>query len=48
MNLSQQLHHNSKAKRWRKYWTNSVKNYLGKNTLEVGSGEGGNINYLLS
>tara|TARA_Y100000590_G_C15485362_1_gene925587 strand:- start:295 stop:978 length:684 start_codon:yes stop_codon:yes gene_type:complete len=48
MNLSQQLHHNSKAKNWRKYWTNSIKNYLGKNTLEVGSGEGGNVNYLLN
>ena len=48
MNLSQQLHHNSKAKHWRNYWTNSIKNYLGINTLEVGSGEGGNINYLVN
>tara|TARA_Y100000590_G_scaffold47687_1_gene50480 strand:+ start:1285 stop:1959 length:675 start_codon:yes stop_codon:yes gene_type:complete len=47
MNLTDQLHHNSKAKNWKKYWIRSIKSFLGKNTLEVGSGEGANIKYLL-
>ena len=48
MNLTDQLHHNSKARNWKKYWTRTIKSFLGKDTLEVGSGEGANIRYLIA
>ena len=48
MNLTDQLHHNSKARNWKKYWTGTIKSFLGKDTLEVGSGEGANIKYLIA
>ena len=48
MNLTDQLHHNSKARNWKQYWTRTIKSFLGKDTLEVGSGEGANIKYLIA
>jgi len=43
-----QLHLVSSSKNWQNYWTNKIKPFIGKKTLEIGCGLGTNIKFLIA
>ena len=43
-----QLHLVSSSKNWQNYWTNKIKPFIGKETLEIGCGLGTNISFLVA